>query len=39
MDCADYQFRHLRRVDRRAFSEYIVASPLYVFTPITHVGD
>jgi len=34
-----YQFRHLRRVDRRAFSEDIVASPLYVFTPTTRVDD
>jgi len=34
-----YQFRHLRRVDRRAFSEDIVASPLYVFTPTTRVDE
>ena len=34
-----YQFRYLRCVDRRAFSDNIVASPLYVFTPTARVDD
>lgn len=34
-----YQFRHLRRVDRRALSDDVVASPLYIFTPTTRVDD